>query len=89
MEIYVSGIVFCPMNKAEQDADTCIKCKYFEKQGINQADVGGRQYMECNFPASKVDVYKGTKSEIMCTVVTDEPLPPTRIGGELWKPTRL
>ena len=25
VEIYISGIVFCPMNKAEQDADACVQ----------------------------------------------------------------
>lgn len=89
MEIYISGIVFCPMNKAEQDADSCIGCGHFGKHGINQSAKGGRQFIECSFPASRVDAYKSTKSGIICTVVSDEPLPPTKKSGECWKPVRL
>mgnify|MGYP001579777397 CR=1 FL=1 len=90
MDVYIMGIVFCPMNKEEQDADKCLRCRNFSKHEINNGSdadkrkAGARLYVACRYSGTVKKIYKSTKSKRLATVVAGEPLPPTLESNEEW-----
>lgn len=90
MDVYLMGIVFCPMNREEQDADLCLRCRHFG--GHKVADRGTRRgrarlYVNCQYDGVGEKIYESTKSKHRVTVVADEPMPPTPDRDEEWRKT--
>lgn len=86
MDIYVMGIVYCPMNKTEQDSDSCLGCSHYDGHQINNGKNGApRLYAACNFTGSMVNALESTGSKVLAVVVNGEPLPPTPLEDESWK----
>lgn len=89
MDVYLMGIVFCPMNKEEQDSDICLRCKHFAGHEIN-AGTGKRRekprmYTGCRFNGDDGLIYESSKSKRRITVVVGEPLPPAPNNNEEWR----
>jgi len=90
MDIYIMGIVNCPMNKTEQDADICLLCPHYAGQEVNAGQSSHpRLNIVCNFKAKGIEIYQSSKSGLRATLVKGEPLPPTSIEGESWKRVRI
>lgn len=89
MDVYVMGVVFCPMNKEEQDADVCLRCRHFSGHEINsepgKRSVKPRLYAECRFSGVGDNIYESTKSKRRITLIAEEPLPPTPESNEEWR----
>lgn len=90
MDIYIMGIVNCPMNKIEQVVDSCLLCPHYSGQGVNAGQSSHPRFnVVCNFEAKGIDIYQSSKSGMRATLVEGEPLPPTSIEGESWKRVRI
>ena len=89
MDVYVMGIVYCPMARVEQDMDICLSCKNFA--GFTPSDmVGGngsavRTHINCGYSGKSRGIFLSSKSKRVATFITDEPFPPTPLDDEEWQ----
>ena len=90
MDVYMMGVVHCPMNGEDQDGDKCLSCRHFAGHEINGASVDKRSrkarlYVACRYSGDAKKIYRSTKSKRLATVIMDEPLPPTPADNETWE----
>ncbi len=88
MDIYIMGVVKCPMNKVEQDVDSCLLCPHHSGQDVNTGESSHpRFYVACGYSGKGIKFYETSKSKMQATIVDGEPLPPVTVEGESWRYT--
>ena len=90
MDVYMMGVVYCPMNGEDQDSDKCLLCRHFAGHKINNASADKRSrkarlYVACRYGGKAKKIYQSTKSKRLATVIAEEPLPPTPASNEIWE----